>query len=78
MSAPFVRIGTPPHPLPQASVSTPSEPKGERSHSPAGKGGGGSQSDDLEKKPSTLSSLWPRGRFRSLIGSPSWRKAQGV
>jgi hypothetical protein len=37
---PLVRIGTPPPPLPQASVSSP-EPKGEEgTHSPAGEGVG--------------------------------------
>ncbi len=53
---PLVRIGTPPPPLPQASVYPP-EPK-VRAYSPAGEGVGGSQFGRLEKKPSTLSTLW--------------------
>ncbi len=60
---PLVRMGPslppppPQYPLPQASVSLPPEPKRD-THSPAGEGVGGPNSDDCRKKPSTLSSLW--------------------
>ncbi len=47
----------PPIPLLQASVY-PYETKGGVKHSPAGEGVGASQCGRLEKKPSTLSTLW--------------------
>ncbi len=55
---PLVGIGTPPTPLPQASVPSPPEPKGGGAHSPAAKGVGESQFRRLEKKLSTLPTLW--------------------
>ncbi len=53
---PLVGIGTPPLPLPQTRVPA-SEPKG-GTHSPAGEGVGAFQFRRLEKKLSTLSTLW--------------------
>ncbi len=47
----------PPSPLPQASVY-PYETEGGGKHSPAGEGVGEFQCGWLEKKPSTLSTLW--------------------
>ncbi len=53
-----------PPPLPLARVPPPPEPKGEGTHSSAGEGVGGSQFGQLEKKPSTLSTLLVRDRKR--------------
>ncbi len=58
MSVTSSEIGTPPPPLPQASVYPLPEPKEGGAHSPAGEGVGGSRLGRLEKKPSTLSTLW--------------------
>jgi hypothetical protein len=57
---PLVGIGTPPTPLPQASVPSPPPPgpKSGGEHSPAAKGVGESQFRRLEKKLSTLPTLW--------------------
>ncbi len=53
-----VGIGTPPTPLPQASVFPPPPgTKGGGAHSPAAKGVGESQYRRLEKKLSTLPTL---------------------
>jgi hypothetical protein len=46
---PFVGIGTPPTPLPQASVPSPPPAKGWGAHTPAAKGVGESQFRRLEK-----------------------------
>ncbi len=54
---PLVGIGTLPTPLSPASVPLPPEPGG-GAHSPAGEGLGESQFRRLEKKVSTLPTLW--------------------
>ncbi len=54
---PLVGIGTFPTPLSPASVSLPPEPGG-GAHSPAGEGLGESQFRRLEKRLSTLPTLW--------------------
>jgi hypothetical protein len=55
----LVGTGTPPYPLPQASVPCPPpRTKGRGAHSPAAKGVGESQFRRLEKKLSTLPALW--------------------
>jgi hypothetical protein len=57
---PLVGIGTRPTPnrLSPARVPLPPKPKGEGAHSPAGEGLGESQYRRLEKKLSTLPTLW--------------------
>jgi hypothetical protein len=55
---PLVRIGTPRPPLPASEFVPPPEAKG-GGHSPAGEGVAESQFGRMEKKPSTLSTLWP-------------------
>ncbi len=55
---PLVRIGTPPTLLSPASLPLPPEPEKRRAHSPAGEGLGESQFRRLEKKLSTLPTLW--------------------
>ncbi len=47
------------------------EPKGEGTHSPAGEGVVGSQFGRLEKKPSTLSTLWVYIPYILLLASIS-------
>ncbi len=54
---PFVGIGTLPSPLSPASVP-PQNQRGEGAHSPAGEGLGESQFRRMEKKHSTLTTLW--------------------
>ncbi len=54
----LVGIGTLPPPLSPASVPLPPEPGGGGAHSPAGEGLGESQFRRLEKKLSTLPTLW--------------------
>jgi hypothetical protein len=56
-ACPFVGIGTLPTPLSPARVPLPPEP-GEGDHSPASEGLGESQFRRLEKKLSTLPTLW--------------------
>ncbi len=54
-----------PNPSPASECSFPPGPKdggGEGANSPAARGGGGSQFRRLEKKLSTLSTLWLSGR----------------
>jgi hypothetical protein len=59
--SPLVGIGTPPLPLSRKQVCTPPpEPKGGGANSPAVEGVGESQFGRLEKRPSTLSTLWFR------------------
>jgi hypothetical protein len=53
---PLLGIGTLPIPLSAASLPLPPEPEG--AHSPAGEGLGESQFPRLEKKLSTLPTLW--------------------
>ncbi len=57
---PLVGVGALPTPLSPASVPLPPEPRGAggRAHSPAGEGLGESQFRRLEKKLSTLLTLW--------------------
>ncbi len=56
---PLVRIGNPPHPVsPQRVCPPPLNQMWGGTHSPTGEGVGCSQFGRLEKKPSTLSTLW--------------------
>ncbi len=59
---PLSGIGTPPTPLPQASVPPPPEPKG-GAHSPAGRGWGSPNSDDWRKAYHSAYSVFHRFIF---------------